>query len=100
MTDRGNYIPINDRGLPVVYERGDEVSHGGGTFRAIKRNTYLDGEPGVGDSWERLTQSFVHSNGNNPHANPNIGDEWYDKNTGILFKFLDDGNSKQWVEVN
>ena len=46
MTDRGNYIPINDRGLPVVYERGDEVSHGGGTFRALKRNTYLDGDTG------------------------------------------------------
>ena len=100
MSDRGNYVPVNKIGTPVVYEPGDEVLYGGGRFKSLKRNTYLDGTPDNANIWERLSQTFTHSNGDSPHPNPNVGDEWYDKTSGILFKFLNDGNSDQWVEIS
>jgi len=28
-----------------------------------------------------------------------VGDQWYDSDTGILFEYLDDGTSQQWVDI-
>lgn len=32
-------------------------------------------------------------------ASPNPGDEWTDADTGVSYKYLDDGSSSQWVEI-
>lgn len=31
-------------------------------------------------------------------ANPTAGDEWTDSTTGVTYKYVNDGNSSQWVE--
>lgn len=33
-----------------------------------------------------------------PPASPAIGDEWTDSDDGITYKYINDGNSSQWVE--
>jgi hypothetical protein len=33
-----------------------------------------------------------------PPASPNAGDRWVDSDTGVLFVYVDDGTSSQWVE--
>ena len=87
-------------GRVKVYRVGDIVSHGGGTYRALRRTTHYDGipenNPGI---WEPLSTSIRHTSGENAPLSPNVGDEWYDTANGILFKYLDDGNSDQWVEI-
>jgi hypothetical protein len=55
-------------------------------------------------AWAELTGSsdtgMTFIAGINPPTEPNVGDEWFDTNTGTLFKFVDDGTSSQWVEVS
>ena len=97
---RGEFVPVNTKGMPVVYEKNDEVSHFGQKYKARKRNTFNDGTPENDAVWEKLTNNFVHSSGKNPHPNPSEGDEWYDTENGVLFKYLNDGDSKQWVEIS
>ena len=43
MKQKGIYKPVNDRGSPVVYEPNDIVTFEGGSYKALRRNTYLDG---------------------------------------------------------
>ena len=31
-------------------------------------------------------------------TSPSNGDEWFDTTTGILFKYINDGNSSQWIQ--
>ena len=31
-------------------------------------------------------------------SSPISGDRWYDTNSGILYTYIDDGNSQQWVQ--
>lgn len=35
----------------------------------------------------------------NPPAGAEVGDQWYDTADGILFEYLDDGTSLQWVDI-
>jgi len=35
-----------------------------------------------------------------PPVDPNVGDFWYDTETDILFQYLDDGDSAQWVDTS
>jgi hypothetical protein len=34
-----------------------------------------------------------------PPGDPAVGDQWYDTVDGILFEYLDDGTSLQWVDI-
>ena len=34
-----------------------------------------------------------------PPASAEVGDQWYDTTDGILFEYLDDGTSQQWVDI-
>jgi len=35
----------------------------------------------------------------NPPAGAEVGDQWYATDLGILFEYLDDGTSQQWVDI-
>ena len=34
-----------------------------------------------------------------PPVSPSVGAQWYDTGSQILFEYLDDGNSQQWVDI-
>ena len=38
------------------------------------------------------------TSGTTAPASPSAGDEWFDTTTGILFKYINDGNSSQWIQ--
>jgi len=42
---------------------------------------------------------FVYQ-ANTPPANALVGDQWFDTNSGVLFEYLNDGTSSQWVDTN
>jgi hypothetical protein len=62
----------------------------------------VQGEQGYqgvkGEKGELETGSVVFTSGATAPVSPTEGDEWLDTDTGILFKFFDDGSSAQWVE--
>ena len=90
----------NGRGDPVVYEKDDLVLYNGTTYVSKRRNTYLDGLPSSPKSpWTILSSRVNHVSGETAPDNPNEGDEWYDTKNAVLFKYLNDGNSIQWVEI-
>ena len=35
----------------------------------------------------------------NPPANPAVGDQWYKTDAGILYEYLSDGTSTNWIDV-
>lgn len=47
----------------------------------------------------RNVPTFVYQ-ANTPPANALVGDQWFDTNSGILFEYLNDGTSSQWVDTN
>jgi isocitrate lyase len=100
MTPKGEYKQKNKNGLPIVYEVDDVVTYLSGSFIATERNTYLDGLPDQENSpWEPISTKIKHTSGPVPHLNAKEGDEWFDTGTGILFKYVGDNDSKQWVEI-
>jgi hypothetical protein len=34
-----------------------------------------------------------------PPVSPSVGAQWYDTGSNILFEYLDDGDSQQWVDI-
>ena len=40
------------------------------------------------------------TSGTTAPVSPTAGDEWFDTTTGILFKYINDGNSSQWIELS
>jgi len=46
------------------------------------------------------TSNFQHTNGASPHDTPILGDEWFDTNSDILYKFVSDGTSNIWVDIS
>jgi len=47
----------------------------------------------------RNVPTVVHQ-ANTPPSSPLEGDQWYNTTTGVLFEYLNDGTSSQWVDVN
>ena len=45
---------------------------------------------GGGPSW---------TNSSSAPSSPSDGDEWFDPDTGILYRYVNDGTSSQWVEL-
>jgi hypothetical protein len=47
----------------------------------------------------RNVPTFVHQ-ADTPPSNPLVGDQWYNTTTGVLFEYLNDGTTSQWVDIN
>jgi hypothetical protein len=86
-----------------VYKKGDVISKNGKLYIALRTTTVEQGSPEHGKKagWKEFTEDRIKKYTENISApiNPFIGDEWYDTSRGILFKFIDDGTSTQWVEI-
>ena len=93
----------DDGGRNVVYRKGDIVSKNGKLYAATRTTTVENGSPEHGEKagWKEYTKDRIKKYSENSSApvDPFVGDEWYDTSGGILFKFIDDGTSTQWVEI-
>lgn len=45
------------------------------------------------------TSGVTFTSATTPPSSPSEGDEWLDSNSGTLYKYVDDGNSLQWLEL-
>jgi hypothetical protein len=93
----------DDEGHFYVYNRGDIIFKNGKTYIATRTTNVEDGSPehGIKAGWKSYTSNRIkeYTEGTSTPLDPLVGDEWYDTSIGILFKYIDDETSTQWVEI-
>ena len=98
-----DWKPRDENNDFVIYTKGDVILKNGQTYVATRTTSVQDGSPehGVKAGWRELldNRSENYINSDTAPVNPSVGDEWYDTSVGKLFKYIDDSNSKQWVEI-
>lgn len=93
---RGEYVPTISSGGPTTYFENDMVIYEGKLF--ISTASVTGQTPDTGSSWIPFGNSRISYRESSP-PNPQVGDTWMNTNTGKLYTFLDDTDSKQWVEL-
>jgi|TARA_Y100000034_G_scaffold106516_1_gene135292 hypothetical protein len=87
----------------IKYKEGDIVSKNGKIYAALRNTDVREGSPEHGEKagWKPYTDNRIkkYTEDSSEPINPTVGDEWYDSSKGILFKYINDGTSTQWVEI-
>ena len=89
-------------GAPKVYELGDVVDYEGKQYVAIRQTSgYSPLHNENTSGWKEMT-STRSMNFTNSETEPEIaneGDHWFDSSSGKLFIYIDDKDTKQWIEL-
>jgi hypothetical protein len=93
---RGNYRAYDENGRLVVYNAGDVVNYNGETY--VANYTISETSPAHA-GWSSIGGGVRFYSAAIPPSNANVGDEWLDVNTGKIYKYIDDGDSSQWVNI-
>ncbi len=101
MQKHKKYKKYHSNGTLNKFKKDDIVVWRGSTYQAIKDVSGHDPHAGEDYGWRELTNENIiqHTTGTVPPPSPNDGDEWVDVSTGILMKYVNDGTTKQWVEL-
>jgi|TARA_R110000851_G_scaffold188715_1_gene338770 hypothetical protein len=95
-TFRGEFSSTTPTGRPITYIIGDIVLYEGKIFIAL--NTISGLSPDQTDLWSAWGGSRISYRSTIP-TEPLTGDMWFNTNTGTLYTYLDDGETKQFVEL-
>jgi hypothetical protein len=95
-TYRGEYVSAYPSGEVSAYSENDLVLYEGKLFLATK---YIRGlSPDISSNWLPWGSSRVSYRSNSP-PDPKVGDGWLNTSTGSFYTFIEDEDSKQWVEL-
>tara|TARA_R110000824_G_scaffold196499_1_gene379765 strand:- start:1054 stop:1374 length:321 start_codon:yes stop_codon:yes gene_type:complete len=98
----GNFEIRNPSGTERVYEEGDVVEFEGRQYVAIRKTSgYSPLHPESRSGWKKLT-STRSMNFTNSETEPEVaidGDHWFDSSSGKLFIYIEDKDTKQWIEL-
>jgi len=91
----------NSRGVIRIYEETQIVSKDGNQYVATRRTSGFSPEHGEKRGWKKVStnRTINYTESSNKPNNPIPGDEWLNLSNGIMYKYFDDGNSKQWVSI-
>ena len=92
----GEYRSRYSTGETIKYNSGDMVLFEGKLF--VATNLIESGTPDTNSDWLAMGNSRISYRSTTP-TNPQIGDNWFNSATGKLYKYIDDGETKQFVEV-
>ena len=83
------------------YDKGAVVRKNGKEYVASKTIRGYSPEHGEKAGWKEYTDNRIkkYTESTSAPLDPLVGDEWYDTSNGILFKYIDDETSTQWVEI-
>ena len=95
-TFRGEWSARHPSGEPRRYFSGDAVLYEGKLF--IASNNISVGSPDTNSDWVPEGNSRISYRSTQP-PDPRVGDNWFNSATGKLYKYIDDGETKQFVEV-
>ena len=92
----GEYKSRYSSGERIKYNSGDMVLFEGKLFVAI--NLIESGTPDTNSDWLAMGNSRVSYRSTIP-PDPKVGDNWFNSNTAKLYTYIDDGETKQFVEL-
>ena len=92
----GEYRSRHSSGETIKYNSGDMVLFEGKLF--VATNLIESGTPDTNSDWLAMGNSRISYRSTIP-PNPAGGDNWFNSATGKLYKYIDDGETKQFVEV-
>jgi len=93
---RGKYRAYDENGILIVYNAGDVVNYNGKTY--VANYTISETSP-AHTGWSAIGGGVNFYSTSTPPSNANPGDEWLDVDTGKIYKYINDGNSSQWVNI-
>jgi hypothetical protein len=93
---RGKYRAYDENGILIVYNAGDVVNYNGKTY--VANYTISETSP-AHTGWSAIGGGVNFYSTSTPPSNANPGDEWLDVTTGKIYKYIDDGDSSQWVNI-
>jgi len=92
----GEFKATYDTGEPKAFVRGDMVLYEGKVFAA--QDTIIGESPDTNSLWFPYGGSRVSYRDTQP-PDPRTGDTWVNSTTGKFYTFIDDGETKQFVEL-
>ena len=92
----GEYAATYPTGESIQYNFGDAVLFEGKLFVASVAINF--GSPDINPDWIPLGNSRISYRNTIP-PDPKIGDKWFNSGTGKLYTYIDDGETKQFVEL-
>tara|TARA_Y100001937_G_scaffold95934_1_gene130344 strand:+ start:1008 stop:1325 length:318 start_codon:yes stop_codon:yes gene_type:complete len=93
---RGEFKATSSTGQAFSYALGDVVIFEGKAFIASQAISGLS--PDLSPNWIPWGSSRVSFRSTKP-KNAYVGDEWINAETGKKYCYIDDGDTKQWVEL-
>ena len=93
---RGEWSARYPSGEIRRYTIGDAVLYEGKLFIASENISV--GGPDTNSAWIPSGNSRISYRSTKP-PDPKIGDNWFNSATGKLYKYIDDGETKQFVEL-
>ena len=88
----------------IQYTEGDIVYKNGEAYIATRNPDLCKSPEHKGSGWEPLSNerngtTVTFFNSITPPSRVVQGDEWYNPDTGKLYKYIVDANSEQWVQI-
>jgi hypothetical protein len=105
MTSFPNIFKTTDvSGNCIQYAKGDIVYRKGEAYVAIRTPDLCKSPEHKESGWQPLTSertgtTVTYFSGITPPTRVTAGDEWFNPNTGKLYKYIADANSEQWVQL-
>lgn len=88
----------------IQYAEGDIVYKNGEAYIAQTTPTLCLSPEHKASGWKPLTNessgtSVTYYNSTTPPIRVSQGDEWFNPDSGILYKYIIDATSEQWVQI-
>jgi len=93
---RGEYVPVFPSGEPSSYSTSDVVLFEGKLF--VANATIRGHSPDTNSNWIPWGNSRISFRSTEP-PDPRVGDTWLNTATGKFYTYMEDADSKQWVEL-
>jgi len=105
MTSFKSIFKVTDgSGNCIQYAEGDIVYKNGEAYITSRTPDLCKSPEHKNSGWEPLTgersgTTVTFYNSNIPPTRVVQGDEWFNPDTGILYKYIVDATSEQWVQI-
>ena len=105
MADFPKIFKVTDAsGNCIQYSKGDIVYKNGEAYIAVKNPDLCKSPEHKNSGWEPLAsersgKSVTFFNSTTPPTRVSQGDEWFNPNTGKLYKYIFDSDGEQWIQI-
>ena len=98
------FKPTDVSGNCISYAKGDIVYRKGEAYIATRIPDLCKFPEHKGSGWEPLASersgtTVTYFSGSTPPSRVVPGDEWFNTDTGKLYKYISDTDSEQWVQI-